>query len=388
MPEARKPACATVPLKELLRPAERYETPAPGQKYRQLGVQLWGKGAYEREQIDGAATKYSTFNRLTDGDVVVNKIWARHGSVAVVPEALSGCCVSPEFPAYTPNTERLTARWMHWLTRSRTFWAECDEASRGSSGKNRIRPEKFLAIKIPLPDIPVQEKITGNLDAVEAKLQAIKQLRAETRAACDALLFSLVEQLKKKAEWMPLSAVAPLVRRPVNVNIEHAYPELGIRSFGRGTFHKPDLAGAAVGTKKLYTIKTGDLLFSNVFAWEGAIAVARPEDDGRVGSHRYITCVAEPGIASPFFLCTYFLGHEGLEKVRLASPGGAGRNRTLGLEALAKIVVPVPSYPEQMKFEALYSHLTEIQARISDGEVELEALLPALLDRALKGSAW
>jgi hypothetical protein len=49
-----------------------------------------------------------------------------------------------------------------------------------------------------------------------------------------------------------------------------------IRSFGKGTFHKPPLSGSDVGTKRLYRIEPGDLLFSNVFAWEGAIAIAQP----------------------------------------------------------------------------------------------------------------
>jgi type I restriction enzyme R subunit len=31
------------------------------------------------------------------------------------------------------------------------FWAQCDALSMGTSGKNRIKPEKFLTICIPLP---------------------------------------------------------------------------------------------------------------------------------------------------------------------------------------------------------------------------------------------
>ena len=68
-----KPAGWTeVQLKDVLSPISRYEAPMPGTRYRQLGVQLWGKGAYEREEIDGAGTRYLNFNRLREGDVVVN----------------------------------------------------------------------------------------------------------------------------------------------------------------------------------------------------------------------------------------------------------------------------------------------------------------------------
>ena len=43
-----------VRLGEVLTPTERGETPMPGITYRQVGVKLWGEGAYEREPIYAA----------------------------------------------------------------------------------------------------------------------------------------------------------------------------------------------------------------------------------------------------------------------------------------------------------------------------------------------
>ncbi len=53
------------------------------------------------------------------------------------------------------------------------------------------------------------------------------------------------------------------------------------------------------------------------------------------------------------FLWFYLRTMEGLEKLGEASPGGAGRNRTLGLEALSRIQVPVPDYAKQLWFDNL-----------------------------------
>jgi type I restriction enzyme S subunit len=145
------------------------------------------------------------------------------------------------------------------------------------------------------------------------------------------------------------------------------------------------LNGIDVGTKKLYHINPGDLVFSNVFAWEGAIAVVQSEDAGRVGSHRFITCVAEEGVTTPEFLCFYLLTDEGMEKVREASPGGAGRNRTLGLKKLEKIEVPIPNFDKQLWFNRLQAQVAAITQAQADNQTELDALLPAILDRAFKG---
>ncbi len=110
-----------VPIGAVAGPVQRLVEPVPGVIYRQIGVRLWGQGAYERESMDGGATKYKTLNRVEAGDIIVNKIWARNGSVAMVPDELAGCHGSGEFPTFAVAPERLLPRWFHWATRTRWF---------------------------------------------------------------------------------------------------------------------------------------------------------------------------------------------------------------------------------------------------------------------------
>lgn len=180
-----------------------------------------------------------------------------------------------------------------------------------------------------------------------------------------------------------LGDIAPICRRPVEIDINASYPELGIRSFGRGTFHKPPLAGIDVGAKKLYEIHPGDLVFSNVFAWEGAVAVATADDAGRFGSHRFIACAVDPNRADAQFICSYLTASpEGLEQLQRASPGGAGRNRTLGLEKLADIRVPAPPLAEQRaivaRLDALADKTLQLATHLDAIEAETNALILAL----------
>jgi type I restriction enzyme S subunit len=372
-------------LREVLRPVKRPEAPLPGTVYRQLGVKLWGEGAYERESIDGVATKYSTLSRVKADDVVVNKIWARNGSVAVVQEPLAGCYVSGEFPTFTTNPEKLLPRWMHWLTKVPNFWWQCDEKSRGTSGKNRIKPEQFLSVEIPLPPLAEQRRIVARIEALAAKIAEARSLRQFEAQEIRSMQRGAFARIAKRAPRRPMREVAPLARRPVEVEMESSYPEVGIRSFGNGTFHKPALSGFELGSKRVYWIEPGDLLFSNVFAWEGAIAVAKTKDRGRVGSHRFITCVPQENIATSQFLRFYFLTDEGLELIRVASPGGAGRNRTLGLAALEAIEVPIPPIEAQVWFDGLQTKVDEIKRVQFETTAALNAILPAILHRAFKG---
>lgn len=65
------------------------------------------------------------------------------------------------------------------------------------------------------------------------------------------LLISVFWKIASTAPRMPMADVAPLVRRPVDIDLEASYSELGIRSFGNGTFHKPALTGSGVGSKRI-----------------------------------------------------------------------------------------------------------------------------------------
>jgi len=346
---------------------------------------LWGKGAYERDSIDGADTKYSKLNRVCSGDIIVNKIWARNGSVSVIDDALADCYCSGEFPLFVPNRNLIEPRWFYWLTHTRWFWNQCDIQSRGTSGKNRIRPEKFLAIEIPLPPLDEQKRILKTIDSVSDKLQQTTKLVERARIAQKAMLRSAYQSISKTAIAMQIGEIAPLTRRPVEIESGGQYPELGVRSFGKGIFHKPTLRGSDITWQKLFRVRTNDVVFSNIKAWEGAIAVAKTEDNERVGSHRYLTCQPKRGKITANYLCFHLLTNKGLQDIGKASPGSADRNRTLGMKALELIEVPVPPFEKQQWFDSLCRTASKITQSRKDISPQSQAIIPAILDRAFKG---
>ncbi len=158
--------------------------------------------------------------------------------------------------------------------------------------------------------------------------------------------------------WSPAGRVLELQRRSVEVLTDQEYHEIGVRSFGKGLFQKEPTSGASLGDKRVFCVRTGDLVISNVFAWEGAVAVAGPEHDGMIGSHRFMTWTSR-GDVDVSYLRHYFLSDPGLGNLRRASPGSAGRNRTLSIAAFEAIKVPLPSLTEQRR---IADHLTDLGA--------------------------
>lgn len=143
--------------------------------------------------------------------------------------------------------------------------------------------------------------------------------------------------------------ILELQRRQVLVDPTAEYYEIGIRSFGRGVFHKPPIRGIDLGNKRVFEIRPGDLLLSNVFAWEGAVALATEADRGRIGSHRFMTYTPRDEATDTSYLRYYFVSERGVEQLGLASPGSAGRNRTLAVERFEAIEVPLPHIDEQRR---------------------------------------
>lgn len=373
-----------IQLGEICQKANRLEAPAMGQPYRQLGVRLWGEGAYERETIDGGDTKYAFLNKIEADDLVVNKIWARNGSIAVANPNQAGTYVSAEFPTYQLDVTLIEPRWMRLITKWRGFWSACDEKAQGTSGKNRIKPEQFLSIQIPLPSLTEQQTIVARLDQLVEKVRQVKEHLDAAETDADNLLAVQFREAIKNSPLRKMSEVAPALRRPVKLDISSRYREVGARSFGKGLFVKPDFDGAEATWQKPVWIEEGDLVLSNIKAWEGAIAIAGKQHSGCIASHRYITCVPNENYATAAFLAYFLLSPDGLEKVGFASPGTADRNRTLSLTNLGKIEVPLPPINVQHEFNSLQTKVAELKAKHAKIREANQALIPAMLERVFQ----
>src|SRR5262245_108606 len=74
-------------------------------------------------------------------------------------------------------------------------------------------------------------------------------------------------------------------------------------------------------------------------------------------SHRYLTCVADPAKTLPQWLALFFKTPAAVEQLAAASPGSADRNRTLSMDGLRAISVPLPSLDEQRRIVARVEEL-------------------------------
>lgn len=170
----------------------------------------------------------------------------------------------------------------------------------------------------------------------------------------------------RTARSVRLGDVLDLQRRAVDVELERSYHEIGVRSFGRGLFEKEPISGAQLGTKRVFHIHPGDLVVSNVFGWEGAVAVAGAQHEGMIGSHRFMTWAPSREVDVSYIV--HYLGSDaGLDQLRRASPGSAGRNRTLSIKNFQGISLPLPDLTEQRRITAHLDTVQGVASSFSDG---------------------
>lgn len=377
----------TITIDRFLTKAEDWVPVKPDENYKQITARLWGKGLTLRGEVPGSAIAAARQYCAKAGQFLISRIDARHGAFGIVPEDLDGALVSNDFPCFNIDASTVLPHFFEWYSRTPEFIDLCRRASEGSTNRVRMKEAKFLKMTVPLPSLDEQRRIVEKLDRVAALVDERRNAIEAAERETQALLLKAFQRAIDGAPLRPMAEVAPLVRRPVEIDLDAAYPELGVRSFGRGTFHKPELPGVEVGNKKLFRICAGDLVFNIVFAWEGAVAVAQPEDDGRVGSHRFLTCVPAPETATVEFLRFYFSTPEGLQKLGEASPGGAGRNRTLGLKKLESLQVPVPPIGRHHWFDRLQTKAHEARTIRANTAQDVEALIPAMLHEIFDGGA-
>jgi len=140
---------------------------------------------------------YTARNKVQKGDILITRVGAGIGEVAMVDQDIDfaiyvslGHIRAIQDFVYTPYL-------VHWLN-SPAGVAQSREKilgkghSQGNLNLNLIR--QFL---VPLPPLSEQHRIVVYLDDLQAKVDALKRLQAETAAELDALLPSILDKAFK-----------------------------------------------------------------------------------------------------------------------------------------------------------------------------------------------
>lgn len=184
-----------LPLGAVARLEIAREAVEPIRDYPTAGVYNAGQGLFGREPLTGSDTNYPALHRLRAGQVVMRKLTAWEGSVGVVPPALDGAFVSPEFPTFTLDKRQLLPEYMAVICEQPWLWNAMKDRSTGSvQRRKRVSPTQFLQIEVDVPPVPEQMHIVRIVEHARDVERAAAGLAVHLAVVEESLFARLLRQ--------------------------------------------------------------------------------------------------------------------------------------------------------------------------------------------------
>ena len=115
-------------------------------------------------------------------DLIISKIRVGQGSFCVIGCEFDHVAVSPEYPVYTLDCERINPGYLALVLRAADFLAQLAGSASGNTTKRRIRPEFFESRDLPLPPLDEQRTIVATYRAALNLAAGLDREAGETEA--------------------------------------------------------------------------------------------------------------------------------------------------------------------------------------------------------------
>jgi type I restriction enzyme S subunit len=172
-----------VPLSKVLTLDRQLTKLVADRVYKQVTVGMRGSGARLRHEILGESI-HSPVSTIRAGQLLISKIDARNGALAIVPSTLDGAVVTNNFPHWTVADRQLTLGFLQCLIDIGRLTSLCNESALGTTNRKYTDPDVFMNLTVDLPPLYEQRQIVTTLDAVrhyaqaaEIELAALERLR-------------------------------------------------------------------------------------------------------------------------------------------------------------------------------------------------------------------
>jgi type I restriction enzyme, S subunit len=302
-------------------------------------------GGIRGDEIRKAIEVKKGFTSFETGDVLVAKITPCF-------ENYKGClCTelkndrgygSTEFHVLRPK-KNITAEYLHILTRTHHFRGTGELNMTGTAGQKRVPTIYLKNYDFLLPPLPEQKAIAALLATWDEAIEKTERLIQANERQKLGELHSRISSQKANST---IGAFAKPVVRKVD-KPEESYVAVGIRSHFKGTFQRLVEDPRTVNMDSLYRVKENDLILNITFAWEGAIALVKKEDEECYVSHRFPTYEIKRSKAEPCFIRQLIMSSRMKYDLSNISPGGAGRNRVLNKKDFLKMPIWLPDLETQ-----------------------------------------
>jgi type I restriction enzyme S subunit len=369
--------------------------------YPLLGVRLDGQGPFHRETVLGTQTSAARLYKVKTGDFIYSRLFAWRGAFGVIEPSLDDHFVSNEFPTFTPIGDRIDPKYLDYWFRLPDVRRQVEADCSGSTPltRNRYKEQFFFALKIPLPPLYEQRRIVARVEALAKKIAEARKLREEAREGNAAFASAhLGAMFRNFADLYPVCTLGELTshihdgphQTPSYLSDKNGVPFVTVKNMVTGKLSFHDLNYVSREDHREFTkrcrAERGDVLYSKDGATKGrpcyvdtdvefsffvSVALIKPLRDRLDG--RYLV----------------HLLNSSWIKDRMTDKSRGDMIPHIVLREIRAFPVPQPSLDKQREIVAeldqLQMKVDAVKALHNETAVELNAMLPAILDKAFKG---
>jgi len=379
----------TVKLGEVLRHRKEFITIDDVVSYRRPRVQQHGKGVVLRDEVPGALIKTKAQQVCRCGEFLVAEIDAKVGGFGIVPDALHGCIVSSHYFLFEIQRQQLDVQFLAYFVQTPGFLEQVN--AQGSTNYAAIRPSHVLNYEIRLPPLSEQRRVVARIEELSSQIHEARTLRRQATAKTQCLMASQLMQIfdaaaAGKNHQTRLGDVCIFQGGSQPAKLQFAYePRDGYVRLIQIRDYKSDDFLTYVPTESVRKFCTrddvmigryGPPIFQILWGLDGAYNVA------------LMKAIPNSSLVFNDFLFWLLKEPRLFQKVEQDSQRTSGQTG-IRRELLEDHITFVPSLPEQSRIvaelDALQAEVDALKRLQAETSAELDALLPAILDRAFKG---
>ncbi|MFN8483302.1 MAG: restriction endonuclease subunit S [Anaerolineae bacterium] len=390
-----------VSLGDLLTLERRPIEVAADKQYAEIGVYSFGRGIFHKEPRSGLQVGDKDLYLIKKGDFIFQITFAWEGAVGLASESEDGMYSSVRFPTYRVDETRCDPRYLVNYFRTREGRDQLIRISPGSAGRNRVLSLKRIPeIYIPLPPLAEQQRIVARIDALAARIEEARGLRRQAAAEVEALLAASSHHLFNEQSWNRVSLDDLVGRANLRngrslraVEQESDFRCLRISSMRNGRIDlrdtKPIMISASDAEPFLVAQRDVFVVRGNgSHELVGRAGAVEQEAKGVIFPDLFIRVPLDTTRILPSFFVAWWNSAE-MRKLIVATAKTTSGIWKINQGHMASFPIPFPPLPEQRRIVA---YLDDLQARVdavkrlqAETQAELDALLPAVLDKAFKG---
>jgi type I restriction enzyme S subunit len=333
------------------------------------------------------------------GDLLISGINAAKGAIAIYgSDNTKNIAATIHYSAYTPNLKRIDIKYLWWFLRSQQFQELLVYHVPGGI-KTELKAKSFLPIPIYLPPLAEQRLIVAHIEGLDAQIDKVRKLHRQSVEEIDTFTIKIADKLLCN-ESTPRIALQRLLSEPLMNGLSvpasqlgsgHCFAKVGVVNSGIFNHNETKLVNIELASDSPYWLRIGDIVVSrgNSPEFVGRAAVYEGKPAKCAMPDLLIRVRVKPDVADAHFISTFFQTTEARDYIAAQISGTSSTMPKISQSKLGTLPVPIPSLPEQRRIvaelDALQAEVGPLKRLQAETAADLDALLPAVLDRAFKG---